>query len=75
MDEPRQGAVAVVTQTASDTVRALGEVPVLLVIVLLNLSMCFAGAWFLLTQEQYRHAERLEIVRLLQSCTGVKGGG
>jgi hypothetical protein len=54
--------------TSREIVSALRTEPVLLVVVLLNATMCVSAAWFLLTQEGYRHTERLELGEMLKSC-------
>ena len=55
-------------ETAQTIVKSLGASPVLLMIVMLNLAMCGAAGWFLLTQEGYRHDERLEFIQLFKTC-------
>ena len=51
---------------AGNVVDALKAQPLLLVVVLLNVIMVAGAAYYLLRVEEYRHAERQEILKLLQ---------
>jgi len=62
------GAVAQIGLSARDTIGALSTQPILLVIVILNMMMIGTGGWFFLKQEEYRHEERIELVKLLMRC-------
>ena len=62
------GAFKAAADVAGDTISALGAQPVLLLIVLLNMIFCGGAAWFLDTQERFRHVERVEIIGLLSRC-------
>jgi hypothetical protein len=45
-----------------------GAYPVLLSLLIANMSMAGLATWFLLTQENYRHMERTEMIQLLKEC-------
>ena len=60
-------------ETISRVLAALREAPVLLVIVLLNVTMMIIAGWYLLRVEDYRHQERLEAMRLLVQCVPGRG--
>ena len=62
------GAVAQIGLSAREAIGVLGAQPILLVIVLLNVMMIGTGGWFFLKQEEYRHEERIELVKLLMRC-------
>jgi hypothetical protein len=66
---PRHGIGAV----ASNVVSSLAATPTLLVLVLLNVFMMGVGAWYLNTQQEHRHKERLEALRMVEEhCFGRK---
>lgn len=62
------GAIAQIGMSARETIGALSTQPILLVIVLLNMLMIGTAGWFFLKQEEYRHEERIELVKLLMRC-------
>lgn len=64
------GMVATAGETAKEVIVSLGAQPVLLLVLLLNMCMIGAAAWFLLAQEEYRHEERKEIIKLFSVCMG-----
>ena len=82
---PPSGAIGVAGLIAGDTVGALKQSPVLLLVVVLNIAMLVASAvaaWafvshaqqFLITQESYRHTERTALGALLERCLDKAGG-
>jgi hypothetical protein len=55
-------------QVADKVVSTLGAQPQMLLVVLLNVAMIAGAGVFLLKQEEYRHSERAEIIRLINTC-------
>ena len=53
---------------AGDLVGALTGSPVILALLVVNCVFAGSAAYYLASQEQYRHSERLEIFRLLERC-------
>jgi hypothetical protein len=66
------GVVSVVSDAAIRVVAGLVGTPTLLVMVLLNIALIGAAAWYLQTLEGYRHIERLETIKFFAAC--MKGG-
>ena len=55
-------------RVAESLVSGFAGAPTLLLIVLLNMALFVAGAWFMLTLEKYRHLERVALGDLLKVC-------
>ena len=56
------------TQTANKAIAALSGTPMLLVLVLLNVSMLVLIAFLLTASAKHRFAERAELVSALRQC-------
>jgi len=61
-----------VTEAATKVAASLVTVPTLLVMVLLNVALIGAAAWFLNQQEQGRVRVTTELVKLITSCLDQK---
>jgi hypothetical protein len=62
---PSQGTVAGVATSAIDALRTS---PVLLLIVVLNMTFALAAGYYLLQQESYRAKDRDALAGLLEKC-------
>jgi hypothetical protein len=58
----------VVRFAARAVAQGLGQSPALLTMVVLNLGMIAAAAWYLEAVAGFQHAERLESLRLIGAC-------
>jgi len=65
---PPQTIAQAGSRVAESLVGGFVGAPALLLILVIDCAAMFAAAYFLLRQEDYRHLERVEIVRLLQAC-------
>jgi len=68
--QPAGSVVQASGEVANRVVSSLGAQPVLLVIILLNVIMCLSAGWYLLKQEEFRHAERLRFLATVERCMG-----
>ena len=61
-------SIQAVGRVAEDVLDSLKLQPTLLAMMILNVTFAALAAWFLLSQEGYRHTERLEFIELLRAC-------